>query len=293
MQFKSSKFFESFKYTKYPKPLWILYVLLFTTITVPFSKDQNPFSSEFKIWLFVGAFVSSIIYLIIVIGEKCATHKYGELIPNYIMLFWAGFVGALKGASTEYLVNIFETHDSFPIDEIAIRAYSGACLAIGLAATFSILTTYQDQIKLGFTKSSAKNRELAREIQMLTSEIQLLRTATKDRLINKMVQNLKPNFLNEVMSLNPEKNWLQISSALKNGLIEKVRAQSHEVGEISLKNPSVKEKLKKSVDFEVFHLHPRIFTLIQFTIGASISYRDWNPSNSALNLLLNSIKALS
>ena len=282
----------SFKYTKAPNLKVASALLIFTIFSIPFSETTLSNQPLFVAWLGVGAFVTSIVIGFLFLANYLFTKRFGDKIPLALILATSGCIGGLKGASTEYLVNSIALYDPFPLDEIAIRAYSGSFLGVGLAFALSLKATYSHEIKQSFNKYRLQNQKLAEEVATLAREIKTLKESSTDRILEKIVRNISPIKSIDVLADEPEKNWRKISEALRIGLAKRVREESYDLNYLGDKPPSIKRQIQQIFFLKKVNLYPKVLALVQFSTGASITYVDWNPRNSFLQLILNTVVSI-
>lgn len=290
-QFSSSGIRKDFKTAPLTDIKIVFWMMVYSSILIPFNENLNVTSAEFQTWFYVGSFISFVSILILFIAQKILTGKYGTQVPVSIILNGAAILGTFKGASTQFLVNHYFTKDSKPLDEIAIRALSGACLGVLIAFVLALRAKVKDQILSNQTLLDQENASLAEEISRLTASIYLLRNNSKDRIINKIVSNLRPEIVQNLTSTDPEKNWRKISSALRDGLANKVRQESYQLSNFRVPAKSRGERVWEILGFKVFNIHPRVAALVQLTASISIIYTDFAPRQTVLNLFLTTFSA--
>ncbi len=282
----------NFKYALFPNLKVLSALLIFTVFSIPFTEAPLTDPKLFITWLGVGGVVTSIVIGLLFSMKILLEKRYGSKVPVNLILMGGAAIGALKGASTEYFVNVIAIHDSFPWDEMAVRAYSGSFLGVGLGFALSLKATYSHEIKSAFNQYQLGNQELAEEIASLGREVDVLKDVSKERLLKKIIENLKPLTTDDVLATDPEKNWRKISEALRIGIANRIRSESYELNYTGNKSLTIKEQVKKVFLLEKVNLHPRVLALVQFSTGASITYVDWNPTNSFVQLIINTFVSI-
>ena len=283
-QFSSSGITKEFKTAPFTDLKIVFWMMVYTSILIPFNENLNVASAEFQTWLYVGSFMSAVSILTLLIAQKILIGKYGNQVPVSIILIGAAMLGAFKGASTQFLVNHYFIKDSYHLDEIAIRAFSGACLGVLIAFVLALRAKVKEQVLSNQTLLDQENASLAEEISRLTASIYLLRNNSKDRIINKILSNLRPEIVQNLTSADPEKNWRKISSALRDGLANKVRQESYQLSNFRLPTKSRANRVWEILGFKVFNIHPRVAALVQLAASISIIYTDFAPNQTVLNL---------
>lgn len=282
----------NFKYTSFPDLRIITVLLIFTVFSVPFTETSFSNQSLFLSWIVVGGAITATIIGLLFLMKFLCEKRYGQSIPLSLIVLGGGALGGLKGASTEFFINLVAIGQAVPWDEMAVRAYSGSFLGVGLGFAFSLKATYSDEISKNYNKFHDENQRLTEEIATMGRELDLLRDESQDRILKKIIQNITPIATLDFLATDPEKNWRQISEALRVGLSKRVRQESYDLNYVGDKPLSIKEQIQKIFLLEKVNLHPRVLALVQFSTGASITYIDWNPQGSALQLLMNTFVSI-
>lgn len=282
----------NFKYTSFPDLKIIVPLLVFTVFSVPFAETSLSNQSLFLSWIVVGGAVTATIIGLLFLMKFLCEKKYGQSIPLALILLGGGALGGLKGASTEFFINLFAIGNSFPWDEMAVRAYSGGFLGVGLGFAFSLKASYSNQISNSYNKYHEENQKLSEEIATMGRELNLLQDETQERILKKIIQNITPIATLDFLATDPEKNWRKISDALRIGLARRVRQESYDLNYLGDKPLSIKEQIQRIFLLEKVNLHPRVLALVQFSTGASITYIDWNPQGSAIQLIINTFVSI-
>ncbi len=282
----------NFKYASFPNLKILVPLLVFTVFSVPFTEAELTETKLFLSWLGVGAIVTSVIIGLLYLMKFTFEKRYGQKIPVVMILVGGALIGALKGGTTEFFVNVLANKDSFPWDEMAVRAYSGGFLGVGLGFALSLKATYSEEISKSYNKFHDENQKLAEEIATMGQELNLLRDESQGRILKKIIQNITPIGTLDFLATDPEKNWRKISEALRVGLAQRVRQESYDLNYVGDKPLSIKEQIQKVFLLEKVNLHPRVLALVQFSTGASITYIDWNPQGSALQLIINTFVSI-
>ena len=283
----------NFKYSIFPNLKVVSALLAFTVFSVPFSEASFSDQTVFFAWFWVGGAVTVVVIGVLFLMKNLLEKQYGPRIPLLVIVYGAGIIGGLKGASTEFLVNLVTLQDTYPWDEIAIRAYSGSFLGVGLAFAFCLKATYSADISDSYNKYHEENLLLAQEVATLGREIALVKEISTDRILENVVNNIRPLKTIDVLASDPKKNWRKISEALHIGLATRVRQESYDMHYVGDKPLTIKEQIQKVFLLEKVNLHPRVLALVQFSTGASITYVDWNPRNSILQLIINTFVSIT
>lgn len=286
-QFKPSPLIFNFKYTNLPNLKVISGLLIFTIFSVPFVETSFSDRSLFFAWLSVGGFVTTIVIALLFIMKYLCEKRFGERSPLALVIVVAGVIGALKGASTEYLVNFVTINSSQPWDDVAIRAFTGGFLGAGLAFAFSLRATYSGEISASYNRYHQENQSLAGNIATLVQELSIIKKESEERMLRQIVDNITPIKTLDLLASDPEKNWRKISEALRLGLAKRVRQESYDLNYLGDRPLSLKEQIPKLFLLERVNLHPKVLALIQFSVGASVIYSDLNLRNSFLQLFMN------
>jgi len=282
----------NFKYASFPNLKILVPLLVFTVFSVPFTEAELTETKLFLSWLGVGAIVTSVIIGLLYLMKFTFEKRYGQKIPVVMILVGGALIGALKGGTTEFFVNVLANKDSFPWDEMAVRAYSGGFLGVGLGFALSLKATYSEEISKSYNKFHDENQKLSEEIATMGQELNLLRDESQGRILKKIIENIRPIGTLDFLAADPEKNWRKISEALRIGLAKRVRQESYDLNYVGDKPLSIKEQIQRVFLLERVNLHPRVLALVQFSTGASITYIDWNPQGSALQLIINTFVSI-
>lgn len=282
----------NFKYASFPDLKILVPLLVFTVFSVPFTEAELTETKLFLSWLRVGAIVTSVIIGLLFLMKFLCEKRYGQSIPLSLIVLGGGALGGLKGASTEFFINLVAIGDAFPWDEMAVRAYSGSFLGVGLGFAFSLKATYTREISKTYNKFHDENQKLSEEIATMGQELNLLRDETQGRILKKIIENIRPIGTLDFLAADPERNWRKISEALRIGLAKRVRQESYDLNYVGDKPLSIKEQIQRVFLLERVNLHPRVLALVQFSTGASITYIDWNPQGSALQLIINTFVSI-
>ncbi len=275
----------NFKYSVFPNVKIVSLFLILQSLAVPFRESSYPSYPALTGWMTASMLTASLAIFALFILKELLTRKHGDKIPVRKIFAMGALIGMAKGASTEFLANLLYVKDSYPWDEIAVRAYSGAFLGIGVAFVVSLASSYNTNISKQRIDLSRKNDQIASEISLMGEEIENLKKADKEEIIDRIQKDLEPMLKNQIFNLDPEKNWRKISDSLRTAMAQKVRSQSHVIHGLTRSKTTFRTQMNRVLGFQVLNLHPRVFALIQFSIGATVVYEDWNPKNSILNLL--------
>lgn len=154
----------NFKYTSFPDLRIISVLLIFTVFSVPFTETSFSNKSLFLSWIVVGGAVTATIIGLLFLMKFLCEKRYGQSIPLLLIVLGGGALGGLKGASTEFFINLVALGEAFPWDEMAVRAYSGSFLGVGLGFAFSLKATYTREISKSYNKFHDENQKLSEEI---------------------------------------------------------------------------------------------------------------------------------
>ncbi len=288
-RFSEPEIVKNFKFSKFPN-LKSLTLLLYSLATITsFYQSNHTQEGSVALWLIVGYFTTSLLVAIIFLLQRYFSRIYGDRIPIKKVYIIGASLGAFKGISTYSMLNYFLHKDSFPWDELFLEGYSKGFMGIGLAFLFSLRASYVSEIDTLEKYHKSDNDYLVDEISFLTSEISSLKAKTRQQVIERLVKDRDLWKKIDLYSSNPQENSEKISEALRGDITEQLRNRSHRLTRPSTSPQNTKQKIKESLQLKNWNIHPRVFALIQLSIGASISYQDWNPRDSFWNLIVNSI----
>lgn len=282
----------NYKYAPFPNLKYVAIFLFVIAFALPYraSTPSDPF--DFTVWLCVGLFTSFLVVLYLMLVRRKWSKKDLKKIPLNRLLAYGAFAGTFKGALTEYLVNIFTTKDKYPWDEILLRGYSGTFLALGITFGFALFSSYHLEVSEQRRSLAFNNDQLAKEVATIGEEIEYLKNVTKEEIVTYIQSQLIPLLKFGPQKFDQDFDWKKLSYSLRENITAAVRRESHEIRKLPRLELGFSDHLNKVLKFKVLNLHSRVFALIQFSIGATVVYQDWNPKNSIINLLAHTVVTL-
>lgn len=274
--FRQSSSPLDFKYTKFFKLRFLTFLLVIQVFIVPVVQANVNGSIDyptFKAWLISGLLVLPITLAMLYGTRKFFGDAFGNKIPVRLVLI-AGFtIGFIKGFATHYFANLLHIRDPFPIDEMVVRGLSGGTLAMALGFSLCLKATLSND----FREIELKEREIdeiAMEIGVLKGEISVLKSGSNDQIISRVLRSITKKLDFDLLNSNPERNWKQISSALRDDLASHVRNESYSLTEFKHTNTKSRQRWLHIFVTQKIHLAPITFGVINLVAGVSIFYID-------------------
>jgi signal transduction histidine kinase len=291
-RFSEPEIVKNFKYSKFPE-LKPLTVLLYSFATVnAFYQSNHSLNETLSHWLLYGYIATTTLVVILITLQRYLKKRYGNKIPVHLIYLSGLTLGVIKGVGTYTLVNHFVVKDAFPWDELFLEGYSKGFMGLGLAFLFSLRASYVSEITHVRRYNRLNNERLVDDISYLKDEISSLKLETRQQVISRIVRNREFWRKIDLYSSNPEENSKKISEVLRGDVTEHFRSQSHSLAQLDNSSKDEKKRIKASLQLKVLNIHPRVFALIQFSIGASVSYQDWTPRDTYWNLIVNTVIVL-
>jgi signal transduction histidine kinase len=274
--FKQSSYPLDFKYTKFFKLRFLTFLLVMQVFIVPVVQANVNGSIDFptfKAWLISGLLVLPITLAMLYGTRKFFVDAFGNKIPVRLVLI-AGFaIGFIKGFATHYFANLLHIRDTFPIDEMVVRGLSGGTLAMALSFSLCLKATLSND----FREIELKERqidEIAMEIGVLKGEISVLKSGSSDLIISRVLGSITKKLDFDLLNSNPERNWKQISSALRDDLASHVRNESYSLTEFKHTNTKSRHHWLHVFVTQQIHLAPITFGVINLAAGLATFYLD-------------------
>jgi hypothetical protein len=284
-------FLKNFKYAPYPKIFLINTFIVLQLLIVPILETTDIGSPLFQAWLISGLIVFPFVIAWIYIARNILVRRYQNRIPLNLLLINGWLLGFCKGVATQYLSNLLHIGDSFPLDEMIIRGFSGSSLGLILSFALSLSASSSEGL-LASKGIVQENERVAQQIIDLDLEIEALKKMTKEDLIKRVLEKFRAEVDLSLLSSDPERNWKKISNILQVEATSFLRYQSHELGSLKYINKSGTNYGLEFLKNTVLHIHPVVFALIQLSIGLTILYEDGNDRNISMQILANFIITL-
>lgn len=265
-----------FKYTKFFKLRFLTFLLVAQVFIVPVVQanvNGSIDSPTFKAWLISGLLVLPVTLAMLYGARKFLVDAFGDKIPVRLVLI-AGFtIGFIKGFATHYFANLIHIQDSFPIDEMVVRGLSGGTLAMAVGFSLSLKATLSNDFReIKFKEKEID--EIARKIGVLKGEISLLKSGSSDLIISRVLRTITKKLDFDLLNSNPERNWKQISSALRDDLASHVRIESYSLTEFKHTNTKSRQHWLHIFVTQKVHLAPIPFAAINLAAGVATFYLD-------------------
>lgn len=291
--FKPLSALQEFKYAPFPRLLPIALVMASALLTNISIQNQELHGDLETAWFKATIITTLTFFTLVLIIEIPVVSKYGDKVPLIGLVTGAAILGALKGITTMLLVDYFQNIEDIHGHDIFLRGYSGMTLSAGMMFFYSLYRVYQSDVLAARKAMEDESQILADELVLIREEIMLIRTASEERIVNKILSNLKDLKELDIYASDPEKNWKNISEALHQGLMKRVREESHSLAQINRVVVPIRERIRDVLHLRILHLHPFIFSFVQISVGASVYFAYWNPRNSVLILILNTAVTLA
>ena len=291
-RFKSVSILEEFKYTPFIS-LTPIALFLASSIPVNYIFHDASVSQDVRYdWLLASTVTSVVGFFVVVIMKYICVRFAGNQIRISSFTLLAALFGGLKGATSVLIVNYLQDDGQLDLAQFFLRIYSGGSVAAAIGYTIALVTVYRSKIRANKLQIEEENQLIANDLVGIRNEIMMARTESEEQLVNQIISNLNVRSDLDLYAQDPEKNWVKISEALQKGISQRVRQQSHELAQISKIEPSFRSKVKSALRLRVLHLHPKVYALVQLSMGASIYYSETNLRNSILLLSLNTMAIL-
>jgi len=274
--FNQPTILSEFKYTPFFKLRFVTFLLVIQVFIVPViqsNESGNTDSAAFKAWLISGLLVLPIILGLIYGLRKIFVDLFEDKIPVRHLLNFAFIIGFIKGFITYYLVNLMYIKDSSPIDEMLVRGFGGGILGMAIAFSLALKTKLRAN-HLMLLEKERQLDEIAQEIGALKGEINTLKSGSHDLLIGRVINRLRKKLDFDLLNSDPAKNWMQISTALRDELAQEVRSESYALSDF--KHTSVIARIQWWHVFvaQQIHFAPLTFSAINLAASIATSYID-------------------
>ena len=274
--FNQPTILSEFKYTPFFKLRFVTVLLVIQVFLVPVLQSNetgNNDSTAFKTWLISGLLLLPIILGLIYGLRKIFVDLFEDKIPVRHLLNFAFIIGFIKGFITYYLVNLMYIKDSSPIDEMLVRGFGGGILGMAIAFSLALKTKLRAN-HLMLLEKQRQLDEIAQEIGALKGEINTLKSGSHDLLIGRVINRLRKKLDFDLLNSDPAKNWMQISTALRDELAQEVRSESYALSDF--KHTSVIARIQWWHVFvaQQIHFAPLTFSAINLAASIATSYID-------------------
>ncbi len=291
-RFKQPRILKGFTFVPV-LPLKPIALLLASTVLVSYIFHDRSTPQEVQnAWAWASLITSIGMFLLILLIKRFMEGGTGLQVHVTTYMVGAALLGALKGTASAALVANSAKNGVIDWAEFFIRGYSGASMAAGVAFALALHAGYRkNHLELNLLNDE-ENQQLANDLVELRNEIMLLRTSSEEKIVARILNNIDVHSKIDLFAEDPEKNWRKISAALHKGVTDRLRRQSHELAQISKVEPSIKERVRVALQLKVFHIHPKVHTLIAFSIGAATYYSAFRRQTAFILLPLNTITIL-
>lgn len=291
-RFKRYTILDEFKFVPF-LPLKPIALILSLSVPVNYLfHDRYTIHSTRVAWAWASLITSTLMFCAVILFKKYLQGKSGRKIRLTAFIIITGFFGALKGVASVVLVSQFAQNGKVDLAELFIRGWSGASVGAGLAFALALFAVYKSSFHDLRLEITNENQQLANDLIELRDEIMILRSASEEKIVQRILKNIDIRSGIDIFAEDPEKNWKKISDALHTDITKRVRQQSHELAQISQIKPSFKKQQRSVIRLQILNLHPKVFALLQFSMGSAIYYTGWNPRNSSILIALNTATTL-
>jgi len=267
---------SEFRYTPFFKLKFLTFLLVIQVFIVPVvqSNENGSFdSAAFKAWLLSGLLALPLILGLLYGARLMLVDLFKDKIPVISILLIGFLIGFSKGFLTQLLVNLMHIRDTFPMDEMLLRGLSGGTLGLALGFSLALKTTLANDHRLLLVEER-KIDDIAQEIGVLKGEINTLKSGSNDLIISRVLDRIRKRLDFDLLNSDPEKNWKQISLALRDELAVHIRNESYTLTEYKHTSTKARDHWLGVFADQQVHLAPITFSVINLAAGIVIFYID-------------------